>query len=165
MAVEFENQRELTERLDHLNIPIGRIQLSSALRLPPSGNPAILKTFDEPQYLHQVVIRKPTGILQKYKDLGPALKKEKDSSSGNEWRIHFHVPLFTQEYGELHSTRDYIDEILDIHRENPLSDFLEIETYTWDVLPDTLQRPIGESIVREFAYIGDIIQNQSIQNE
>lgn len=165
MAVEFENQRELTERLDHLNIPIGRIQLSSALRLPPSGNPAILKTFDESQYLHQVVIRKPTGILEKYKDLGPALEKETDNSPGNEWRIHFHVPLFTQVYGELHSTRDYIDEILDIHRQKPLSDFLEIETYTWDVLPDTLQRPMGESIVREFAYIGDIIQKQSVHHE
>lgn len=151
MAVEFENQPELINILRQKDIPIGKIQLSSALRLNTGADPRVLERFDEPYYLHQVVIQKPDGTLNRFKDLPAAFDTEENTDG--EWRVHFHVPVFTKEYGVLSSTQDYLVEILKIHRETPLTDHLEIETYTWDVLPDELRLPIGDSIIREIETI------------
>ncbi|MBY5957222.1 metabolite traffic protein EboE [Membranicola marinus] len=151
MAVEFENQSDLINTLRHNNIPIGKIQLSSALRLKTGINPEELRKFDEPYYLHQVVIKKPDGALIRFRDL-PAAFDTNENTDG-EWRVHFHVPVFTKAYGVLSSTQDYLVEILDIHRKSPLTDHFEIETYTWDVLPDELQLPVSESIIREIETI------------
>lgn len=155
MAVGFENQVELTKQLQEKNIPIGKIQLSSAIQLPPDSDPQVLKSFDEPQYLHQVVVKSSDETLTKFKDLPQALKAIR--STGDEWRVHFHVPVFTRHYEELSSTQDYIEEILAIHRLTPLTDHLEIETYTWNVLPEDLQLPIQDSIIREIQYIQSIL--------
>lgn len=155
MAVEFENQTDLINRLQQKNIKIGKIQLSSALRLAAGTDTEELKKFDEPYYLHQVVVGKTDGTLLRFKDLPEAF--DTDENTEGEWRVHFHVPVFTRDYGKLTSTQDYLVEILDLHRKNPLTNHLEIETYTWDVLPDTLQIPIGDSIIREIKYIQDIL--------
>ncbi len=155
MAVEFENQVELTNRLQRKNIPIGKIQLSSAIQLPPNTDSQVLRTFDEPQYLHQVVVKSKDESLTKFKDLPQALKSTR--TPGDQWRVHFHVPVFTQDYAELTSTQAYLEEILSIHRKTPLTDHLEIETYTWNVLPDDLQLPIHDSIIREIQYIQSIL--------
>lgn len=155
MAVEFENQIELTNQLQIKNIPIGKIQLSSAIQLPPHTDPQVLRSFDEPQYLHQVVVKSIDGSLAKFKDLPQALKSTR--SPGDEWRVHFHVPVFTKDYAELTSTQAYLEEILSILRKTPLTDHLEIETYTWNVLPDDLQLPIHDSIIREIQYIQSIL--------
>ena len=52
-----------------------------------------------------------------------------------EWRTHFHVPVFLDDLDGLGTTRFAIAEALAKHRATPLSDQVEIETYTWDVLP------------------------------
>lgn len=156
MAVEFEDQQMLIKLLQERNIPIGRLQLSSALRLPEKINPKFLEPFDESQYLHQVVIQDKDGSLIKHPDLPQALSR--NLYADREWRIHFHVPLFTEQYEELRSTRDYVEEIVSIHKQSALTNFLEIETYTWEVLPPDLQWPIGESISRELKYVLDILK-------
>lgn len=163
MAVEFEDQMKLTRKLRELNIPIGRLQLSSALRLPSTVPPQLLEPFDESQYLHQVVIQNKDGTLIKHPDLPNALKSNMDTDG--EWRIHFHVPLFTEHYGQLQSTRDYVEEIIKIQKDSQLTNFLEIETYTWEVLPPDLQCPIGESISREIEYIAGILNKENDTNE
>lgn len=155
MAVEFENQKTLIGQLNKYEIPIGRLQLSSALRLPAEAHPALLEPFDEPQYLHQVVIESDEGRLIKYPDLPDALAD--NLHQDREWRTHFHVPLFTDRYGELRSTIDYVKEILEINKNISLTKNFEIETYTWEVLPKDLQLPISESIARELEFILNII--------
>lgn len=156
MAVEFEDQEILTKLLQERNISIGRLQLSSALRLPAEISPKFLEPFDESQYLHQVVIQDNDGSLIKHPDLSHALRSNQNAD--REWRIHFHVPLFTKQYGALRSTRDYVEEIVRIQKQSSLTNFLEIETYTWEVLPHDLQWPIGESISRELKYVLDILK-------
>lgn len=156
IAVGFENQKELIDRLERKNIRIGKIQISAALKLEQGIPPRVLKDFVEEQYLHQVVIQSTDKHLIKFKDLDKALKDA--PSVEGEWRIHFHVPIFTDTYKELSSTRDYIHEILNLLRDKRMTDQLEIETYTWDVLPTELQIPIGESITREIQYILKIIK-------
>lgn len=156
MAVEFEDQAELVSQLKSKEIKIGKIQLSSALRLPPQTPPDLLEDFVEDQYLHQVVIQFNNNKKLRYKDLPEAVNNT--YSSDAEWRIHFHVPLFTANYQRLQSTQDYITDILELHREEPLTDHLEIETYTWEVLPREWQLPISRSIIREFEFILDQIK-------
>lgn len=156
MAVEFEDQPDLISQLKSKEVKIGKIQLSSALKLPPQSSPDVLKDFIEDQYLHQVVIQSSDNNQLRYKDLHEAINNT--HSRDAEWRIHFHVPVFTANYQQLQSTQDYITEILELHREELLTDHMEIETYTWEVLPPEWQLPLSRSIIREFEFILDQIQ-------
>ena len=52
---------------------------------------------------------------------------------GEEWRVHFHVPIFVERYGALQSTQAHLRRCI----ERVQTSHLEIETYTWDVLPAT----------------------------
>lgn len=151
MAVAYENQPDLIDQLKKNNIAIGKIQLSSAIKIPAGNSPEGLRAFVEDQYLHQAVLRTGSGQLLKYKDLDEALDHPWPDQA--EWRVHYHVPIFTKKYHQLDSTQDFIDEILGIHIESSLSNHLEIETYTWEVLPDDLQLPLEESIIREYQFI------------
>ena len=55
--------------------------------------------------------------------------------AAGDWRIHFHVPLFTAEYDGLGSTQDDVRRVIDAAAATGVTRHLEIETYTWDVLP------------------------------
>ena len=70
-----------------------------------------------------------------------------------EWRIHFHVPLFVERYGYIHSTQDAIEKTFALLQAMPFTQHLEIETYTWDVLPPGLKKPLAASIQREFEWV------------
>ena len=74
-------------------------------------------------------------------------------SPGSEWRIHFHVPLFAREYAAFASTQDYVRRVLAAAAQNPFTTHLEIETYTWGVLPPGLKMDLGESIAREYEWV------------
>ena len=155
-AVEFEDAAGSLAALQSAGVPIHKLQLSAALRLP-EVNPearAALAAFDEPVYLHQVVSRRD-GRLDRLPDLAPALARGADAD-GEEWRVHFHVPLFVSDLGAFRSTQDFLAEILALHRRTPLSPHLEVETYTWDVLPPALREgPVQDAVARELGWVLD----------
>ncbi len=155
-AVEFEDPRESIAGLRSAGIGIAKVQLSSALRIRTvdGATASRLRAFDEPVYLHQVVERRGDGF-RRYVDLSEALDHIGEAQ-GNEWRVHFHVPVFLAELEAFSTTQDFLDEILDIHRRAPISRQLELETYTWDVLPQP-HRNVGLSaaIARELAWVKD----------
>ncbi len=74
-----------------------------------------------------------------------------------QWRIHFHVPLFTSQYGAFGSTQDYVRQVIAIASETRFTNHLEIETYTWDVLPAGLKMDLLDSITREYGWVLDTI--------
>ncbi|MCF0064827.1 metabolite traffic protein EboE [Dyadobacter chenwenxiniae] len=158
-AVGYENPKEILASLDEVGIQVGRIQVSSALKVNFSNEKEIklkaIETFDEPVYLHQVVALNEDETKTHYPDLQEALTDWNDKQK--EWRVHFHVPLFIHSYGVLESTQGDIIKTLAIHREKPFSSFLEVETYTWGVLPEDMQKPIGDSIVREIEWVKKIL--------
>lgn len=39
-----------------------------------------------------------------------------------------------------------------MHKNTPLTQHLEVETYTWEVLPKALKKDIGGSITRELKW-------------
>jgi sugar phosphate isomerase/epimerase len=155
-AVEFEAPREIATKLRAAAIPIAKIQLSSGLRIARVDAAAVaaLEPYMDPVYLHQVVERRGDA-LQRYLDLPDALAAFARDPSGlaREWRIHFHVPIFLPRMRHFDSTQAFLCELLALQREAPLSAHLEVETYTWDVLPDEA-RPAGltEAIARELRF-------------
>jgi sugar phosphate isomerase/epimerase len=161
-AVEYETPAQAIDRLRAAGIRIGRVQLSSALRVRfPSERDGCadvaerLRAFADPVYLHQVVQDAPAGF-QRFPDLDPALAGS-SHACGTEWRIHFHVPLFTDRYDRFESTQGYVREVLRIAIETGITRHLEIETYTWDVLPAGLKRDLLDSIAREYVWVLDAI--------
>lgn len=158
-AVGYEDPLQILDSLKEVGIQVGRIQVSSALKVNFSTEKEIkrkaIETFNEPVYLHQVVARVSGKNNKHYPDLTEALADW--NPEHEEWRVHFHVPLFVNSYGVLDSTQGDIIKTLAIHRETPFSSFLEVETYTWGVLPEDMQKPIGESIVRELEWVKKIL--------
>ena len=157
-AVGYEDHAAVMQQLKEQGIKIGKIQISAALKaiLPAAaerdGVMEAFRQFNEPVYLHQVIARKEDGNLKRYADLPDALK-EADDLSVREWRAHYHVPLFIENYGALQSTQKDIQEALRLHQQQPLTTHLEIETYTWEVLPQDLRLPLAASIIRELQWV------------
>ena len=78
---------------------------------------------------------------------------EADTGS-REWRTHFHVPIFLADLRAFKTTRFAIADALAFHKANPVSEQLEIEPYTWDVLSAHLKtEDITEYVVRELEWI------------
>jgi sugar phosphate isomerase/epimerase len=157
-AVEFEDPAEALRRVREAGVYIGRIQLSSALKVTfpddPSQCSAVVERllrFADSTYLHQV-IEKRDGTLEHYPDLDVALAT-RPTPTGAEWRIHFHVPLFTAEYDGLGSTQDYVRQVIALASSSRAARHFEIETYTWDVLPAGLKIDLLDSIAREYEWV------------
>lgn len=153
-AVEFEDPAASLALLRAAGVPVHKLQLSSALRIPAgdAAARAALARFDEPTYLHQLIARGPEG-LSRYADLGAALAPG-GARDGEEWRVHFHVPVFLETLPDFGTTQDFLAEILALHRETPISPHLEVETYTWDVLPEGLAGgSVDEAVARELGWV------------
>ena len=106
----------------------------------------------ESTYLHQVVAQHADGQLESYEDLGIALDSL-ESTAAQEWRIHFHVPVFLPRYGQLASTQQDILEVLDHVKKENITHHLEVETYTWEVLPEDVNLELTNSIIRELQWV------------
>ena len=156
VAVAYESVQDALARYRRNSIRVGKIQISSALKVNLAEErgalEAALAPFVEPVYLHQVVQRNADGSLAAYRDLDQALPHLYDGQAA-EWRIHFHVPIFQGSYGPLQSTQDAIGDAIALLDTIPDTAHLEIETYTWGVLPARLQLPLAASIQREFEWV------------
>lgn len=159
-AIVYENPADTFQKLAAAGIQVGKIQISAALKviIPDSNIERFtlskrLEEFAESTYLHQVVARKKDGKFASYPDLPQAiqhLEKTKDL----EWRIHFHVPVFLDNYGSFQSTQSDISLVLNQILSNPnITKHLEVETYTWEVLPEDTHQTLGESIARELSWV------------
>ncbi len=148
-AVEFEDPAESVRRLADAGIRIAKVQVSSALSLT-APTQDLLNRFDEPRYLHQVVVRDGNGSMHRYTDL-PEARDRRKVAPGEEWRCHYHVPIFLARAGYCGTTQFFLEALLP---HLPPDVLLEVETYTWDVLPDELRLPtVTESIIREFGWL------------
>ncbi len=145
-AVEFEEPHNALPCLVNHGIKISKIHLSSALKVSPTPEAREeLKKFADDVYLHQVVERDETGARKIFRDLPDALAAENSqfairNSQLPEWRIHFHVPLHAPAAPPFENTNDHLLGILDLLQASPeICAHLEMETYTWEVLPPELK--------------------------
>ena len=158
-AIGYEPHEEVIEKIMGLGIHIGKIQISAALKATFDNDILdrnIIKekfeNFNEPTYLHQVVARKLDGELLRYPDLPQALA-DVENMDVEEWRAHFHVPIFEEDLGLLQSTQKDIVTVLDLQKKLNFTQHLEVETYTWDVIAPELKLPMQESIIRELKWV------------
>src|SRR5690625_6975799 len=92
-AIEYEEADIALERFRSAGIRIGKVQISSALKLDLSQTDPkeVLKAFDEPVYLHQVVERRPDGSLEQYRDLPHALDRKSTRLNSSHVTISYAV--------------------------------------------------------------------------
>ena len=154
-AVEYEEILSSLQTLYEKKIPIVKMQISNALR--SLGNHHALKTFCEETYLHQTFICKEKEIVS-YLDLPEALEKE--NLEANEWRVHYHIPLYEKLSPPLSSTSFANEEALSFLKEKKNCYYLEIETYTYSQFPKEIKKSLREQIIKEYLWIFDILENE-----
>ncbi len=155
LAVEFETPREALAQLSAAGIGIGKVQISAGLRVShvDASVREQLKAYDDGIYLHQVVARRDGGLVR-YLDLNEALASLGPEEPDPEWRIHFHVPVFADDLGRLSSTRREIEDFLALHAAHGVCAHLEVETYTWNVVPPALRESyLPAALARELRWV------------
>ena len=157
LAIEFEDAHEGLDSLVKNGIRLSKLHLSSALSAKPTENNLLrLKDFIEPVYLHQVTLGKDGQCIRRIKDLDTALEMQMAGNlpEADEWRIHFHVPLHASPGGDMGDTRLHVIDTLFWLSKNPNAcRHLEMETYTWEVLPEKLQAgTVVEQVGKEYQW-------------
>jgi hypothetical protein len=158
-AVEFEEPARCFALLEDAGIAVAKIQVTAGLRVPlmNEASAAALRRLEDAVYLHQVVERGDGG-LRRYADLGKALEAGWWRHGDCEWRVHFHVPVFLEQLDGFASTQPFVREALRLHRARPRSSHLEVETYTWSVLPETHRgEPVSDAIAREIEWVRGVL--------
>jgi hypothetical protein len=156
LAVEFEEPGAVVKRFQDHQIRISKIHVSSALKVQATAEVRqALKAFADDIYFHQVIERKNDGTIERYRDLDVAL--ERAEATGNEWRIHFHIPLHSAPTKLFQNTSDHIIGLFGLLQKDPtLCTHLEMETYTWEVMPPELKgRTVVEQLVSEYRWTLD----------
>jgi sugar phosphate isomerase/epimerase len=153
LALQFEDLAESLRRLCTEGIRISKIQLSAALRTCwQPGAVAALQPFAGSIYLHQVKARAQGRVISRG-DLAEALAAGA-GAAGEEWRVHCHVPLYFAGDGVLATTADQLDAAFFREVRTRQVEHLEIETYTFHVLPEELRRlGVDCSIAEEYRWI------------
>ncbi len=158
-AVGFEAPQMVIDKLETEGLKVGKIQISSALKVDFSSDTEeklkVIAQYNESTYLHQVVAKRKDGSFVKFQDLTEAIAGFEENISS--WRVHFHVPLFLENYGVLSSTQSDIVDTINVHKNKSFTNHLEIETYTWGVLPTEFQAPLNESIIREINWVKGLL--------
>jgi len=165
LAVEFEEADEAVRVLDGAGIDVVKAQLSSALRVPaPAEDRAWARDFVEPRFLHQSR-ELVDGAVVAVDDLDLALDGGLPGTS--EWRVHFHVPVHADGGGR--TTQPELRRTIDALVGGPTARtaHLEVETYTWNVLPPE-QRPaddagLVEGIAAELAWVRDELATRGLK--
>ena len=158
-AVEFEDPGSSIDALRRAAIPVHKLQLSAAIRVEKvdGGAREALGAYAEPTYLHQVVSNDGHS-LSRISDLPEALSRGA-AADGEEWRIHFHVPIFVEHLDHFGTTQGFLADVLALHRQEAISPHLEVETYTWGVLPEKLRaETMEQAITRELTWVLDRLQ-------
>ena len=162
LAVGFEDPEEALSRIAAGGFPVTKAQVSAAVHADDPADPATrraLAEFDEVRFLHQVRGRHPDGVVVARDDLPDALSGDDPladraaDGSAVPWRVHFHVPLDAEPEPPLTSTRDHTRSSLTalVGGASAVTDHLEVETYTWGVLPEHARPRTDDDLARRIA--------------
>ena len=165
LAVEFEEAADALGLLVTEGIRISKLHFSSALKVRPSAESLDgLAGFAEDIYFHQVVAKGADGVLTRYRDLPDALAAAArgETAGDAEWRIHFHVPLHCPPTTLFDTTADQLQAAIGVVGANPaLCSHVEMETYTWEVLPGEMkQRDVVDQLAGEYDWtLGELARH------
>ncbi|UUV34867.1 metabolite traffic protein EboE [Amycolatopsis roodepoortensis] len=130
LAVSFADPAETLKAIAESDVDIVKVQASAALHVEkPAEAREALAAFAEPRYLHQVR-EFSGGVVRKADDLPEAWT---ELPGEGPWRVHFHMPLHQAPAAPLSTTTDVLRTVA---AGLPGEPHIEVETYTWSVLPD-----------------------------
>ena len=162
-SVEFEDVAESIASLAREEIRINKVHITCALQVTNPGSNAdareALAHFVEPRYLHQTFARSPTGEVRRVLDLTTELARTPpaDFAMADRWRIHFHVPVDAEKVGPLETTRADLKNALGAVTKLAYAPHLEVETYTWNVLPGGDKPDLVTGLARELSATRDLL--------
>jgi hypothetical protein len=154
-AVGFEHIPTSLQKLVDSDVQIVKLQEAASMYMPGVTQKTVdaLQAFAKTIYLSQTC-QKKDGKTTWFMNLEDAFEDWYKNPGPRDWRTHFHVPVFLNDLGAFGTTRYALEEALAFHKKTPLSAHLEIETYTWDVLPDHLKTgDIVEYVCREMDWV------------
>jgi hypothetical protein len=154
-AVGYEDIPASLQKLVDAGVQIVKLQEAASMYIPAVTQPIVdaLQPFATTIYLSQTCQRKD-GAMTWFLNLEDAFADWYRNPGPREWRTHFHVPVFLDDLGAFGTTRFALEQALAFHKKTPLSTHLEIETYTWDVLPQHLKTgDIVEYVTREIDWV------------
>jgi len=158
LAVAYEDLAAVLERFQANGLRVGKVQITSGLKvmIPEASEERRalgrqLEPFSRSPYLHQVIAQRDGGAYCHYRDLAERLPQF-STVADRQWRIHFHMPLYVAGYEGLLTTQEETREMLRVLKERSFCRHLELETYTWEVLPAALQVDILDSLEQEYRW-------------
>ena len=154
-SVGYENIPVSLQTLVDNGVQIVKLQEAAAVYMPDVTQKTVdaLQSFAKTIYLSQTC-QKKDGKTTWFLNLEDAFEAWTHDPGPREWRTHFHVPVFLDDLGAFGTTRFALEQALAFHKQTPLSAQLEIETYTWDVLPSHLKTgDIVEYVCREIDWV------------
>ncbi len=154
LAIQGEELSASLESLQNAGIRLSKLQLSAALKITGPARAAELAPFADQVYLHQVKAWDAAGERHAYADLPEYLAACRNGTApGGEARVHAHVPLDWRGGGTIRTTADALTAGLRDHVRRLEHPHLEVETYTFSVLPAALRaRPVEQSLAAELRY-------------
>jgi sugar phosphate isomerase/epimerase len=162
-AVAFEDMGRSISEIDRAGIRINKVHITCAIELEnPGGNTdgrRALADYVEPRYLHQTKAKAADGRVLHVLDLDRALALEPptDFRTAQAWRVHFHVPVDAERLGPLNTTRPDLRKALAAVAKLSYAPHLEVETYTWDVLPIHAGGDLVEGLTRELVATRELL--------
>ncbi|RZU77517.1 sugar phosphate isomerase/epimerase [Micromonospora kangleipakensis] len=164
LACAWEEPVEALARLESAGLPVVKVQVSAAVEATdPAGSTEALRRWVEPRFLHQT---RAAGCASAADPADPAyaaddLDAALDARLPGPWRVHYHVPLHAPPEPPLRSTLPVLRAALAGLFAGPAAgcDHLDVETYTWGVLP-AARRPrtdaeLAAGIAAELAFARD----------
>ncbi len=164
-AIVIEEAPLSLSALAENNIALCKVQFSTApqLTVNKTADLELLRDFNDGVYFHQTGVQCADGNYLRFPDLPQALEFFANdgmpaAALPSEWRLHYHIPLYAAPLAPLKDTGYMITDTLDYLRTHPEeSPHLEIETYTWSVLPHAMKMGLATQIAREFNFIKTLI--------
>ncbi len=151
-SVEFEDVAASIHELEDVGIRINKVHITCAIELTPTRESLDeLARYVEPRYLHQTFARSKAGRVVSVLDLNRELcaAPPAEFAEAELWRVHFHVPVDAESLGPLRTTRGDLNKALAQVRSLTYAPHLEVETYTWGVLPSGEKPDLVAGLTRE----------------
>jgi sugar phosphate isomerase/epimerase len=168
-AVEFEDIPASIRQLAQAGVRINKVHISCAIQvdrpLQDGAAREALRQYIEPRYLHQTLARSSDGRIARAVDLNDQLLDQPapEFASALMWRVHFHVPVDAGRLGPLGTTRPALTEALDAVSKLNYAPHLEVETYTWEVLPGAEKADLVGGLAKELRSADELLKSIAAQ--